>query len=48
VFGQLVMEIFKEFQNLKAKELYFRALSIVNAKIYIACMLFKHPYVVLH
>jgi len=38
---------FREYQYLKTAQPYYTALSIVNAKIYIACVLFKYPYVVL-
>jgi len=38
---------FMEFQYLKTTQPYYIALSIVNAQIYIACVLFKHQCVVL-
>jgi len=43
----LFIAIFREFQYLKTTQTYYTALSIVNAQIYIAYVVFKQPCVML-
>ena len=47
LFRLLFIANFREYQHLKTTQPYYIALSIVNAQIYIACVLFKHQCVVL-
>jgi len=48
MFRLIFIAIFREYQYFKTAQRYYTALSIVNAKIHIACMLFKYPCVVLY